>query len=54
MADEKHGLLPKAAQDALKRAAATPITKADPMARSKAIDQAVRRLKREYPDYFRE
>lgn len=44
--------LPPAAQRILQRAAQTPITAADPLARVKAIEQATKRVKAEYPHHF--
>ncbi|WP_369952292.1 hypothetical protein [Ralstonia syzygii] len=49
-----HQVLPAAAIAQLQRAAQTPITRGDPLARAVAIEQAVQRIKREYPDYFKE
>ena len=36
----------------LQQAARTPITRADPLARVKAIEKAIERVKREYPQFF--
>lgn len=44
---------PPVIRDALVRAAATPLTPADPLARVKAIDHAVERARRAYPELFR-
>ena len=44
-----HTLLPPEAQAALRKAAAT---KGDPFVRAKAIDEALRKIKRQYPDKF--
>lgn len=44
--------LPPAAVKLLQQAAQTPITRADPLARVKAIEKATERVKREYPQYF--
>ncbi|HHV49103.1 MAG TPA: hypothetical protein GXX56_09120 [Rhodocyclaceae bacterium] len=45
-------LLPEDARRALINAAQTPITRADPLARVKAIEKAIERVKREYPQFF--
>jgi hypothetical protein len=37
----------------LQLAASTPITKADPMARSREIDAAYQWIRRQYPEYFK-
>jgi hypothetical protein len=47
-----HGALPQEAQRILMRAAQTPVTAADPLARTKAIEKATQRIKTMYPDYF--
>ena len=44
--------LPPAAIAQLQRAAQTPITADDPLARVKAIEQATARVKRDYPEFF--
>jgi hypothetical protein len=44
--------LPRDAAKQLQRAARTPITRADPLARVKAIEKAIERIKREYPQFF--
>jgi hypothetical protein len=44
--------LPQEAINLLKRAAQTPITPADPLARVKAIEKATQRIKTLYPNYF--
>jgi hypothetical protein len=49
-----HGGLPIDAQNDLMRASQTPITRADPLARVKAIEQATQRIKRKYPELFKE
>ncbi|MHA6905454.1 hypothetical protein JK151_08990 [Ralstonia syzygii subsp. celebesensis] len=49
-----HQVLPAAAIAQLQRAAQTPINRGDPLARAVAIEQAIQRIKREYPDYFKE
>lgn len=49
---KSHGALPKDAQRILMRAAQTPVTAADPLARTKAIEKATQRVKMMYPDYF--
>ena len=46
-------LLPKDARELLQRAARTPVTPEDPLARTKAIDKATQQIKRKYPHYFR-
>lgn len=45
-------VLPRDAVKLLQQAAQTPITRADPLARVKAIDKAIERVKREYPQFF--
>ncbi|CAB5162337.1 hypothetical protein UFOVP151_20 [uncultured Caudovirales phage] len=47
-------ILPAEAIAQLQRAALTPITTNDPLARVKAIEQAVKRVKRNHPQYFTE
>ena len=47
-----HGALPLEAQRILMRAAQTPVTAADPLARTKAIEKATQRVKAKYPEYF--
>jgi len=47
-------LLPLEARLALQRAAQTPITVDDPLARVKAIEQATRRVKTTYPSFFKQ
>lgn len=47
-----HSVLPVEAIALLQRAAKTPVTDADPLARVKAIEQATAKVKREYPTYF--
>jgi len=46
-------LLPPAAREALKRAAQTPVSEFDPLARVKAIEKCLERLRRQYPEHFR-
>lgn len=46
-------ILPSEAQEALRRAAATPIDK-DPIARAKAIDRVIDRLRKTYPERFKD
>lgn len=46
--------LPPAAVSMLQRAAQTPITPEDPLARVKAVEQASTRVRREYPQFFKE
>lgn len=45
-------VLPRDAAKLLQQAAQTPITRADPLARVKAIEKAIERVKREYPPIF--
>jgi hypothetical protein len=47
-------LLPASAVAMLQRATKTPITARDPLARVKAIEQAHRRIKLQFPQYFKE
>lgn len=54
MNDESSRLLPAAAVALLQRANLTPITANDPLARVKAIEQATRRIKIQFPQYFKE
>lgn len=49
-----HRVLPAAAIAQLQRAAQTPITRRDPLARAVAIEQAIQRIKREHPEFFKE
>lgn len=44
--------LPAEAVALLQRAANTPITADDPLARVKAIEQVTKRIKRDYPNHF--
>ena len=46
-------ILPWEAVQMLTRAAKTPVTEKDPLARLKAIEEADRRIRRQYPRYFR-
>jgi len=48
-----HTALPIAAQRELMAAAETPITPEDPMARRKAVDAAMTRVRQKYPEFFR-
>lgn len=48
-----HNILPPEAQKLLKLAAQTPITASDPLARVKAIEQATRGIKINFPNLFR-
>jgi hypothetical protein len=48
-----HSVLPISAQRELMAAAETPITPEDPLARRKAVDRAMERVKQKYPEYFR-
>lgn len=45
-------VLPPEAARLLQQAAQTPIPGHDPLARVKAIDKAIERVKREYPQFF--
>jgi hypothetical protein len=47
-----HTLLPLDAQAMLRRAAATPVTDADPMARLRAVDRAIKHVKLAHPKLF--
>jgi hypothetical protein len=47
-------LLPEDARQILMKAASTPVTKYDPLARIKAIEKAERRIRSMYPYLFRE
>lgn len=47
------GRLPIEAAELLKRAAQTPVTRADPLARLKAIEKATQRIKSLYPNLFK-
>lgn len=47
-------LLPEDARAILQRAACTPIPPDDPLARQKAVEEANRRVRRMYPEYFSE
>jgi len=49
-----HKLLPLAAQRVLIRAANTPITPFNPMARRIAVDRAINQVQRNFSEYFRE
>jgi hypothetical protein len=49
-----HHLLPADAQHLLRRAAATATPAHDLLARQRAVEYAIRRVRREHPDYFRE
>lgn len=40
-------------RDALVQAARTPVDGADPYARERAVDQAIRKVRRDHPDLFR-
>lgn len=48
-----NNVLPKEAQLELMRAAQTPITEQDPLARRKAIDKAVERVQAKWPQFFK-
>jgi hypothetical protein len=45
-------ILPKSAREALMKAAETPVTKHDPLARRIAVDRAIEVVKCQYTDYF--
>jgi hypothetical protein len=47
------GQLPQEAVDLLKKAAQTPVTRADPLARLKAIEKATQRIKSLFPKFFK-
>ena len=47
-------VLPQEAARLLQQAAQTPIPGHDPLARVKAIEKAIERIKRQYPQCFRE
>lgn len=47
-------LLPEDARAVLQRAACTPIPPDDPLARQKAVEEANRRVRRMYPEYFQQ
>lgn len=49
----KHNILPAPARELLQRAAQTKPTPKDPLAQQKAIDAAVNKLRREYPNHFK-
>lgn len=49
---EKSSILPADAIAQLQRAALTPVTAADPLARVKAIEQTTRRIKMQHPQFF--
>lgn len=46
-------LLPPGVAEALKRAARVPIKGSDPLARSRAIEEVVRRARLQFPSYFK-
>jgi hypothetical protein len=48
-----HRVLPAAAIALLQRAAQTPITADEPLARVKAIEKATKRVKQQYPEFFK-
>lgn len=50
---EPSQLLPADAVAQLQRAALTPITEDDPLARVKAIEQTTRRIKMQHPQFFK-
>lgn len=48
-----HRVYPAAVIAQLQRAAQTPVTEADPLARVKAIEQTTQRIRQQYPELFR-
>lgn len=50
---QPHQLLPPQAQAILRRAAIQPVTESDPLARVKAIEQAIKRIKQQHPTFFK-
>jgi len=50
----KHNLLPEVAQRTLMRAAQTPITPFNPLARRINVDHAIQQVMRNFPQYFKE
>lgn len=46
-------MLPEQAREELRKAAQTP-TDVDPFARKRAIDKAISRLRKAYPEHFKE
>lgn len=48
-----HRSLPIEAQRMLRRAAETPITEQDPLARRRAVDRAIERVQMLYPNHFK-
>jgi hypothetical protein len=49
----QQGRLPQEAIDILKKAAQTPVTRADPLARIKAVEKANQRIKDLFPNLFK-
>jgi len=49
-----HTVLPPEAIALLRRAAQTPITRDDPLARVKAIEKATERVRHQFPQSFKE
>lgn len=47
-------VLPPAAAKLLQQAAAAPIPASDPLARVKAIEQAIQRVRTNHPEYFKQ
>lgn len=45
-------LLPADAREILQRAASVPVTKGAPLARTKAIEQANKKIRAMYPNFF--
>lgn len=50
----KNSHLPKEATEMLRKAALDPKYNNDPIARRRAVDNAIDTVKRKYPQYFRE
>lgn len=49
----QQGRLPQEAIDLLKKAAQTPVTRADPLARIKAVEKTTQRIKSLFPNLFK-
>lgn len=52
MSTSPHQLLPPEAQEILRRAAATPVSTENPLARTKALEKANRRIRELFPKHF--
>lgn len=50
---EGHSLLPEKAKNILQQAAATPVHPRDPLARQRAINQAMAKVREMYPQFFK-